>query len=76
MKLTFIHRQNNALLDELAGKVSALRGVTVDIYDSARNQDMIDANVRIHTTLSFAQEDMTNIASYNRTTRSHPSPDH
>ncbi|KAL6709827.1 hypothetical protein ACN47E_000612 [Coniothyrium glycines] len=36
-------QQNNARLSELAGKVSALRGVTVDIYDSARDQDGIDA---------------------------------
>jgi hypothetical protein len=38
-------RQNNALLDELAGKVSALRGVTVDIYENARNHELIDSNV-------------------------------
>ncbi|EEU40473.1 hypothetical protein NW754_003656 [Fusarium falciforme] len=35
-------RQNNARLDELSAKVSALRGVTVDIYDNARAQDVID----------------------------------
>ncbi|KAM0331484.1 hypothetical protein ACHAQA_003160 [Verticillium albo-atrum] len=35
-------RQNNARLDELSSKVSALRGVTVDIYDNARAQDVID----------------------------------
>ncbi len=40
-------RQNNSRLDELAGKVSALRGVTVDIYDNARNHELIDSNVRI-----------------------------
>ncbi|KAH8170997.1 hypothetical protein LIA77_09778 [Sarocladium implicatum] len=34
-------RQNNARLDELSAKVSALRGVTVDIYDNARAQDVI-----------------------------------
>ncbi|KAI9663587.1 MAG: hypothetical protein M1829_006046 [Trizodia sp. TS-e1964] len=38
-------RQNNSRLDELASKVSALRGVTVDIYDSARSQDVIDNTV-------------------------------
>ncbi|KAI1805362.1 hypothetical protein F4811DRAFT_228845 [Daldinia bambusicola] len=35
-------RQNNARLDELSAKVSSLRGVTVDIYDHARAQDVID----------------------------------
>ncbi|KAK3998347.1 hypothetical protein QBC44DRAFT_363883 [Cladorrhinum sp. PSN332] len=35
-------RQNNARLDELSAKVSALRGVTIDIYDHARNHEIID----------------------------------
>ncbi|OAA51723.1 SNARE complex subunit protein [Metarhizium rileyi] len=35
-------RQNNSRLDELSAKVSALRGVTIDIYDHARAQDVID----------------------------------
>ncbi|PHH62289.1 hypothetical protein CDD81_7277 [Ophiocordyceps australis] len=35
-------RQNNSRLDELSAKVSALRGITVDIYDNARAQDVID----------------------------------
>ncbi|KAN0120103.1 hypothetical protein V8E51_002311 [Hyaloscypha variabilis] len=35
-------RQNNNRLAELSSKVSALRGVTVDIYDNARAQDVID----------------------------------
>ncbi|ROV86814.1 hypothetical protein VSDG_10160 [Cytospora chrysosperma] len=35
-------RQNNSRLDELSSKVSALRGVTIDIYDNARAQDVID----------------------------------
>ncbi|KAH8789808.1 uncharacterized protein K444DRAFT_608120 [Hyaloscypha bicolor E] len=35
-------RQNNSRLAELSNKVSALRGVTVDIYDNARAQDVID----------------------------------
>ncbi|KAA8911116.1 hypothetical protein FN846DRAFT_466285 [Sphaerosporella brunnea] len=35
-------RQNNALLDDLASKVTALRGVTVDIYDQARDHQVID----------------------------------
>jgi hypothetical protein len=40
-------RQNNSRLAELSTKVSALRGVTVDIYDNARAQDVIDDTVRI-----------------------------
>ena len=39
-------RQNNARLDELSAKVSALRGVTIDIYDNVRAQDVIDSTVR------------------------------
>ena len=39
-------RQNNARLEQLSAKVSSLRGVTVDIYDSARAQDVIDNTVR------------------------------
>jgi len=35
-------RQNNSRLDELASKVTALRGVTIDIYDNARDQGVID----------------------------------
>lgn len=38
-------RQNNDRLDELSAKVSALRGVTIDIYDNARAQDVIDNTV-------------------------------
>ncbi|KFZ07106.1 hypothetical protein V501_06782 [Pseudogymnoascus sp. VKM F-4519 (FW-2642)] len=38
-------RQNDSRLDELSAKVSALRGVTVDIYDNARAQDVIDNTV-------------------------------
>jgi hypothetical protein len=40
-------RQNNARLEELSSKVSALRGVTIDIYDSARSHEVIDSTVRI-----------------------------
>jgi len=40
-------RQNNARLDELSAKVSALRGVTIDIYDNARAQDVIDNTVSL-----------------------------
>ena len=39
-------RQNDSRLSELSAKVSALRGVTVDIYDNARAQDVIDNTVR------------------------------
>lgn len=35
-------RQNNALLEDLAHKVTTLRGVTVDIYDNARDHALID----------------------------------
>ncbi|KAI9759257.1 MAG: hypothetical protein M4579_002466 [Chaenotheca gracillima] len=35
-------RQNDSRLNELSAKVSALRGVTVDIYDNARNHSVID----------------------------------
>jgi len=38
-------QQNNSRLDELASKVSALRGVTIDIYDNARDQHVIDSTV-------------------------------
>jgi len=38
-------RQNDARLNELSAKVSALRGVTIDIYDNARAQDVIDSTV-------------------------------
>ncbi|KAK6850764.1 hypothetical protein PG987_000398 [Apiospora arundinis] len=41
-------RQNNARLEELSAKVSSLRGVTVDIYDNARAQDVIDNTVLRH----------------------------
>lgn len=42
-------RQNNDRLNELSAKVSALRGVTVDIYDHARAQDVIDSTVSSHS---------------------------
>lgn len=40
--------QNNSRLSELSAKVTALRGVTVDIYDNARAQDVIDNTVCVH----------------------------
>lgn len=45
-------RQNNSRLDELASKVSALRGVTIDIYDNARDQAVIDSTVCLFRFLS------------------------
>lgn len=46
-------RQNNSRLEELASKVSALRGVTIDIYDNARDQHVIDSTVRSPLTSPF-----------------------
>ncbi|KAJ5550126.1 hypothetical protein N7535_001932 [Penicillium sp. DV-2018c] len=40
--LTLETRQNNALLNSLSSKVSALRSVTIDIHDNARDQDTLD----------------------------------
>lgn len=37
--------QNDARLDDLANKVHALRGVTIDIHGQASDQSYIDANV-------------------------------
>lgn len=47
MMLTGIIRQNNALLNSLSSKVSALKSVTIDIYDNARDQETLDNAVRI-----------------------------
>jgi len=44
-------RQNNARLDELSAKVSALRGVTIDIYDHARAQDVIDSTADTYSSM-------------------------
>ncbi|KAF2798790.1 hypothetical protein K505DRAFT_295781 [Melanomma pulvis-pyrius CBS 109.77] len=43
-------RQNNSRLDELASKVTALRGVTIDIYDNARDQTLIDSTSETFST--------------------------
>jgi len=40
--LNSIYRQNNNRLGELSSKVSALRDVTINIYDNARDQATID----------------------------------
>ncbi|RQM08265.1 hypothetical protein DH86_00001465, partial [Scytalidium sp. 3C] len=45
-------RQNNSRLAELSAKVSALRGVTVDIYDNARAQDVIDDTSNTFSSMS------------------------
>ncbi|KAI1175236.1 hypothetical protein F4777DRAFT_579220 [Nemania sp. FL0916] len=45
-------RQNNARLEELSAKVSSLRGVTVDIYDNARAQDVIDSTSDTFSSMS------------------------
>ncbi|KAH6679663.1 hypothetical protein B0J14DRAFT_581310 [Halenospora varia] len=45
-------RQNNSRLSELSAKVSALRGVTVDIYDNARQQDVIDDTSNTFSSMS------------------------
>ncbi|KAI6249012.1 hypothetical protein HI914_02773 [Erysiphe necator] len=40
-------RQNNSRLSELSAKVTALRGITIDIYDNARSQDVIDDTLQV-----------------------------
>ncbi|KAI9708629.1 MAG: hypothetical protein M1820_003847 [Bogoriella megaspora] len=45
-------RQNNTRLDDLASKVSVLRGVTVDIYDNARDHTLIDSSTETFTSFS------------------------
>ncbi|CAK7239826.1 MAG: hypothetical protein STHCBS139747_001261 [Sporothrix thermara] len=45
-------RQNNSRLDELASKVTALRGVTIDIYDNARQQDVLDSTNETFSSMS------------------------
>ncbi|KAI1908021.1 hypothetical protein LOZ53_003787 [Ophidiomyces ophidiicola] len=45
-------RQNNALLESLSQKTNALRSVTIDIYDHARNQETIDSTSEVFSSLS------------------------
>ncbi|EEQ27594.1 SNARE [Microsporum canis CBS 113480] len=45
-------RQNNSLLESLSQKTSALKSVTVNIYDNARDQDMIDNTSDVFSSLS------------------------
>ncbi|KAI4239165.1 MAG: hypothetical protein LQ349_000570, partial [Xanthoria aureola] len=44
--------QNNSRLDELSSKISALRGVTIDIYDNARNQDVLDSSNEVFSSMT------------------------
>lgn len=45
------NRQNNARLSELSSKVSALRGVTVDIYNNASDHSMIERNQEVFSNM-------------------------
>ncbi|KAI4118903.1 MAG: hypothetical protein LQ345_001138 [Seirophora villosa] len=45
-------RQNNSRLDELSSKISSLRGVTIDIYDNARNQEVIDNSNEVFSSMT------------------------
>ncbi|KAH8704987.1 hypothetical protein BGW36DRAFT_421567 [Talaromyces proteolyticus] len=44
--------QNNALLNSLASKTSALKSVTIDIYDNARNQETLDSTNEVFSNMS------------------------
>jgi blocked-early-in-transport protein 1 len=39
-------------MDDLATKVSALRGITIDIYDNARDQTIIDTSTSTFSSFS------------------------
>lgn len=52
--LIFWNRQNNALLNSLSSKVSALRSVTIDIHDNARDQDTLDHTVCLEQSVAGA----------------------
>ncbi|OJK02376.1 hypothetical protein ASPACDRAFT_41200 [Aspergillus aculeatus ATCC 16872] len=45
-------QQNNALLNSLSSKVSALKSVTIDIYDNARDQETLDHSNQVFSSLS------------------------
>ncbi|KAF2211493.1 hypothetical protein CERZMDRAFT_59866 [Cercospora zeae-maydis SCOH1-5] len=45
-------RQNNDSLNSLSAKVSALRSVTIDIYDNARDQHVIDSTSETFSTMA------------------------
>lgn len=59
-------RQNNSRLDELSSKVSALRDVTINIYDNARDQGVIDSSNEVFsnmgTSLSGSASRLTRMA--------------
>ncbi|KAL4811381.1 hypothetical protein BDV18DRAFT_155985 [Aspergillus unguis] len=44
--------QNDNLLNSLSGKVSALKNVTIDIYDNARDQETLDHSTQVFSSLS------------------------
>ena len=45
-------RQNNALLTSLSQKTSALKHITLDIYDNARNQSTLDNTNEVFSSMS------------------------
>lgn len=45
-------RQNNDSLSALSSKVSQLRSVTIDIYDNARDQGVIDSTSDTFSTMT------------------------
>ncbi|KAL4915216.1 hypothetical protein BDW62DRAFT_188870 [Aspergillus aurantiobrunneus] len=45
-------RQNDNLLNSLSGKVSALKSVTNDIYDNARDHETLDHSSQVFSSLS------------------------
>jgi len=45
-------RQNNSRLSELSAKVTALRGVTVDIYNGASDHRDIDDSIGTYSSMS------------------------
>jgi len=44
--------QNNALLSSLSAKTSALKHITLDIYDNARNQSTLDNTNEVFSSMS------------------------
>ncbi|EEQ92691.1 hypothetical protein RJZ56_006970 [Blastomyces dermatitidis] len=45
-------QQNNALLDSLSQKTNALKSVTIDIYDHARDHSTLDNTSEVFSSLS------------------------